>query len=174
MGKLTEMLRNATSLRIITASKAESFERELLDYKQRMATLEAENKSLRDSAITGQYDSSSGSISLFPSPYPSSDGLNTTRLFKKRNVRMLRNYAEYSVWVRAAIDIYRNVIEQAEWNLSAFDSSKPINERSHSEIQSLLDNPNPTGATYSTIKGQMIEDYLVLGHGVIEKPSIVT
>jgi len=169
MGKLTDMLRNATSLRIITASRAESFERELLDYKQRAETLESENKSLRDAAITGQYDSSSGSISLFPSPYLSNDGPNTTRLFKKRNVRMLRNYAEYSVWVRAAIDIYRNVIEQAEWKLSPADSSQPINNRSFCEIKSLLENPNHTGTPYSTIKGQMIEDYLVLGHGVIEK-----
>ncbi|HZS47754.1 MAG TPA: phage portal protein [Blastocatellia bacterium] len=176
MSRLTDILKNAISLRIYSSQHAERLQRELaakddglLDYKTRISQLEAEIKSLRDAAITGEYDSSSGLISLYPPNDRSSDGFNTTRFFKKRNVRMLRSYAEYSVWVRAAIDIYRNVIEQAEWTLGPEDSNRPTNEESKREISNLLKNPNPAGTPYSLIKGQMIEDFLVLGHGAIEK-----
>jgi hypothetical protein len=91
------------------------------------------------------------------------------RLFKKQNVATLRAYAEYSTWVRAAIDIYRRAIGQAAWQIVPHDPSKPVNEKVKKQIATLLDRPNDAEVPYSTLKEAMIEDYIVLGHGVIEK-----
>lgn len=94
---------------------------------------------------------------------------NTARLFKKRNVLMLRNYAEYSTNVRSAIDIYRNCIEQAECQIVPADPKKPVNERVKRDIEAMLRRPNESGEPYSEIKGKFIEDFLVIGHGALEK-----
>jgi len=150
MGRLRNILRNI---------------RHLMDPPAEPVALEA--KSLRDAAITGQYDSAAGLISITPTVLP--DGYSANQFFKKRNVRMLRNYAEYSLWVRAAINIYVNTIRRAELAILPIDPREPVNEENKAAIEALLKNPSPTGDPYSTIKAKMVEDYLVLGHGAILK-----
>ena len=93
---------------------------------------------------------------------------NTNRLFRKRGVLLLRSYAEFCTNVRAAIDIYRNCIEQAEWQIVAADPTRKMNERVKSEIETLLNHPNPERKPYSTIQAEITEDYLVVGHGGME------
>ena len=92
-----------------------------------------------------------------------------TRLFRKPNVQTLRGMAEHSVWIRAAVDIYRGAIGQAKWQIIRDDETRPMNERVRRDIERTLNRPNKTGESYSTIKKKMVEDFLVVGHGAIEK-----
>lgn len=155
MGKLAELIKSSVSLGFYSPTEAERVEREI-----------NEAKSLRDQSVSGgQYQTGAGAIGVVRTEY----GSNTARLFKKQNVRMLRSYAEYSIWVRAAIDIYRNAIEQAEQKLVACDEKKPVNHAIEREVSHLLEAPNDSNEPYSTIKGKMVEDFLVLGHGAVEK-----
>lgn len=93
----------------------------------------------------------------------------TARLFKKRNVPTLRRYAEYSFAVRAALNIYRDTISQAQWQIIPADPAKPCNEKVKARIEGLLKTPNRTGKRYSVFQEEFVEDYLVVGHGGIEK-----
>src|SRR5437868_14918437 len=93
-----------------------------------------ESKSLRDMAFMGeQVETGSGVVGI-----ARTNLLPTNRLFVKRNVRTLRNYAEYSIWVRAAIDIYRDVAAQAQYALMPVDPKKPVNEKVKREIIGLF------------------------------------
>ena len=149
MGKFADIFKQSVSLGLLPARQAEQAE-----------------KSLRDASMSSEPVSSpGGNITVIRA----AGGSGTARLFKKQNVRSLRNYAEYSVWVRAAIDIYRNSIGQAQWQVVPYDPMKPPNESVQREIEDLLDNPNTTGESYSSIKERMVEDYLVLGHGAVEQ-----
>src|ERR1051325_4400736 len=96
-----------------------------------------ESKSLRDMAFIGeQVETGGGAVGI-----ARTNILPTNRLFNKRNVRTLRNYAEYSIWVRAAIDIYRDVAAQAQYALLPADPKKPVNEKVKNEITRLLAKP---------------------------------
>lgn len=97
------------------------------------------------------------------------DGRDTTRLFRKPDVKTLRNMAEHSVWVRAAIDYYRSTIGRAVGQVVPFDETRPMNERVRRDIENLLRRPNQIGESYPTIKKKMVEDFLVIGHGGVEK-----
>jgi len=92
-----------------------------------------------------------------------------TRLFRKADVRTLRNMAEHSIWLRAAIDIYRGSIGRAKWQIVPHDETRPMNERVRRDIEKLLKRPNPGEESYSEIKKKFIEDYLVVGHAGVEK-----
>jgi hypothetical protein len=152
MGKLTHFLKNAA-----TFGYANRFDTEV-------GALKEELKSLRDQSLTGDsYQTGLGSVGVIRT----STG-ETSRLFKKQNIRTLRNYAEFSVWVRAAIDIYRDIVARAEWKLGPFDPKLPVNEGVEREIKKLLDEPNSARKPYSVLQEELTEDFLVLGHGVIE------
>ncbi|MBI3654058.1 MAG: phage portal protein [Acidobacteria bacterium] len=123
-----------------------------------------ESKSLRDMAFIGeQLETGSGAVGI-----ARTNLLPTNRLFNKRNVRTLRNYAEYSIWVRAAIDIYRDVVALAQYVLLPADAQKPVNEKIKSEIVALLNKPNALDKPYSEMLEEFAEDFLVLGHGAFE------
>src|SRR5262249_40567369 len=81
-------------------------------------------KSLRDMTFAGaSYPIGTGAVGVTRTDI----GPQTGRLFKKQNVRTLRNYAEFCPFVRAAIDIYRDTIEKAEWRLNPADRERPMN-----------------------------------------------
>jgi hypothetical protein len=123
-------------------------------------------RSLRDSAMAGDVIASNvGGVAVVDY---SREG-DTSRFFRKQNVRYLRGYAEGSTWVRAAIDIYRNVLGAADYRLVPDDATRDTNQTVERSIYELLQHPNPKGETWSQVKVQMIEDYLVIGHGAIEK-----
>lgn len=149
MGRLTEILKSA-----------------LADALPPVPGREQTSKSLRDQGLYDNgYDSAAGNVTLVRT------GKDTTaRLFKKRSVRRLRNYAEFSPVVRAAINIYRDLIEQADWQVIPYDPTRPVNEAVRTDIENLLNAPNTSGETYSTLKVKtLVEDYLVIGHGAIEQ-----
>ncbi len=156
-GRLTTWLRDKVARGLITAVGAEVLARSLRD--------EVLARSLRDMATSGStITTPQGRVAVVRT-----DGSDpTTKLFKKQNVRMLRNYAEYSIWVRAALDIYRQIISQAQWTLTPFDPAKPMNQTVEKKVRSLLDSPNEAKDPYSTLQEKFVEDHLVLGHGANE------
>jgi hypothetical protein len=93
----------------------------------------------------------------------------TRKLRKQPNVQALRAYAEGSTWVRAAIDIYRNVVGRAESKLVPANKDQRGNRQVEQRLRKLLNQPNPSGDPYTLLKEKAIEDYLVLGHYAIEK-----
>lgn len=91
------------------------------------------------------------------------------KLLRKPDIKTLRMYAEQSPWVRSAIDIYRNTVGRAQYQLGPIHKDKRVNRAVEKRVSELLDRPNPTGEPWTLIKEKSIEDYLVVGHGPIEK-----
>lgn len=89
-------------------------------------------------------------------------------LERKPDVRLLRAYAENSVWVRAAIDYYRRTAGRAHFEivpLETIDKPTRRDKQVKLAVENLLSAPNPAGEPYGAMKEQLIEDYLVIGHG---------
>lgn len=94
-----------------------------------------------------------------------------TKFERKPDVSILRNYAKYSVWVRAALDYKRLMLGRAKFELVPIDSTeKPtrVDKRVKEEIEKLLRAPNEAEESYGMMREQMIEDYFVVGHGCLE------
>jgi len=122
-------------------------------------------KSLRDATGGDQYTTTAGTVAVIPAR-TSGDAIT---IFKKRNVRALRNYAEFSTWVRRAIDIACDAISQAQYQINKADPEKKQDKGVARELTALLARPNPAGQSYQQLKRMMAEDYFVIGHGAIEK-----
>jgi hypothetical protein len=127
--------------------------------------LESELKSLRDNTASGggPYNSAQGAIGVISAKQ------TQPQFPRKQNVQLWRGYSQYSVWVRTCIDIYRNTISQAEWQIVPVDEEKDMDKGVVKEIEMLLNHPNRKGKPYSQVTEEFIEDYLVIGHGVILK-----
>ena len=100
-------------------------------------------------------------------------GGNTTysTLLRKGNVKLFRNYAKNSSWVRAAIDYHRRMLGRAVFEIVPIDSTEKLNRLNKNvrdEVETFLRAPNTADDSYGTIKEQWIEDYLVVGHGTAE------
>jgi len=87
----------------------------------------------------------------------------------KPNVSLFRNWAEHSEWVRAAIDIRRDQVAQAEWIVEPIDHEKRFNVDRIDEIRELLEAPNPIDGMWRSFIQRVVEDLLVLDAGCIEK-----
>lgn len=94
-----------------------------------------------------------------------------SNLLRKTNVELLRNYAKYSTWVRAAIDYYRRVLGRSPFEIVPIDQTdKPTrrDKQVKAAVEALLRHPNAADESYGTLKEIAVEDYLVVGHGCIE------
>lgn len=92
-------------------------------------------------------------------------------LLRKQNIQLFRNYAKYSTWVRAAIDYHRRMLGRAAYELTPIDSTDKPSRRDKqvkAEVEKLLRHPNAADESYGMLKEQVIEDYLVIGHGCME------
>lgn len=122
-------------------------------------------KSLRDQsgfgAIQGQ-SSGYGTVNVY-------NGTQRELLYRKQSSTQLRKWAEFSPWIRAAVDIYRGTIAQADYRLEPYEDGQRMNKDALKRINKLLDNPSLTRESYKSLKKKWIEDYLVIGHGGIEK-----
>lgn len=96
---------------------------------------------------------------------------NDTDRFRqgKTNVKLFRHWSEHSEWVRAAINIRKRQISQAEWQIAPVDPTKPVDERLQAEIAALFKRPNPKSTSFRGFIEPIIEDLLVLDAGTIEK-----
>jgi hypothetical protein len=128
---------------------------------QKSLKLQETLKSLQDSQLSG------GAITAFNGPSVRQDQRPETA--QKQNVQALRTLAETNPWVRAAIKIYRDKVAGATPVVVTKDPSRPMNETVKAEIEALIANPTPRNTPYTTLKKMMVEDYLVLGHGVLRK-----
>jgi hypothetical protein len=128
--------------------------------RKRALVLEQRLKSLLDSQTSG------AGVQSFSTTQGDQDRPPTAF---KQNVIALRTLAETQPWVRAAIKIYRDRVAGAEWKVVPYDPTKPMDKRVARDVEALLDDPTPKNTPYATLKKMQMEDYLVLGHGVIEK-----
>jgi hypothetical protein len=87
----------------------------------------------------------------------------------KTNVRMLRDWSEHSEWVRAAINIRKDQVASAEWDIVQNDpDGKPIDKLLAREIRDRIEYANPRDKDWRTFTGKVVEDILVLDAGSIE------
>lgn len=86
----------------------------------------------------------------------------------KSGASAYRAWSEASPWVRAAIDILRDAVSSAEWDILPVDKSGAKNVRLARRLRELFENPNP-GDTYWTFMQKIVEDISVLDAGVFEK-----
>lgn len=87
----------------------------------------------------------------------------------KTNVRMFRNWSEHSEWVRAAINIRKDQVASAEWDISQWDPDGPEPDKGLArEIRDRIEYGNPKDKDWRTFSGKIVEDILVLDAGSIE------
>lgn len=86
----------------------------------------------------------------------------------KPNASTYRAWSEASPWVRAAIDILRDAVSSAEWDILPIDKSGPKNVRLARRIRDLIEEPNPRDSFWD-FSQLLIEDISVLDAGVAEK-----
>jgi phage portal protein BeeE len=87
----------------------------------------------------------------------------------KQNVPLYRHWAEHSEWVRTAINIRKNQVSGAEWDIGPIDPEKPYSVRMAKRLTELFRSPNPKDGDFRTFIEQVVEDILVLDAGAIEK-----
>jgi phage portal protein BeeE len=92
----------------------------------------------------------------------------------KSNVVLLRNWAEHSEWVRAAINVRKTQIASAEWDIVPNSPTEPeVNLTMQARIRELLSEPNAKTDSFRGFLEPVIEDILVLDAGVVEKVRTV-
>jgi hypothetical protein len=90
-------------------------------------------------------------------------------LVGKGNVKLYRNWARGSEWVRAAINIRTNQIATAEWDIVPLDDTRAAPVRLQNELRELFEDPNPDDRTFAKFSMRVLEDLLILDAGCIEK-----
>ena len=85
----------------------------------------------------------------------------------KPNAGTYRAWSESSPWVRAAIDILRDAVSSAEWDILPIDKSGPRNVRITRRVRDLMEEPNAADSFWSWTQ-KLVEDICVLDAGVVE------
>lgn len=81
------------------------------------------------------------------------------------------SYRAYSLtpWVRAAIDIRRDQIASADWDIVRVDPKGPENVRLRKRIKDLFENPNARLDSFQAFTQSLVDDLLTLDGAGIEK-----
>lgn len=88
----------------------------------------------------------------------------------KAHAALFRNWAEHSEWIRAAINIRRQQVSSAEWDIVPFDADVNVdNVRLQRRLKRLFDRPNPAMDSFRSFIEPIVEDILVLDAGCIEE-----
>ena len=87
----------------------------------------------------------------------------------KNNALLYRNWAQNGEWVRAAINIRRDQVSSAEWDIVPYDPDASYDKGLAAEIRDLFTMPNPLIQSWRGFIGPIVEDEIVLDAGVIEK-----
>ena len=90
-------------------------------------------------------------------------------LVGKGNVKLYRQWARGSEWVRSAINIRNNQISTAEYDIVPLNDEKPYSVRLQQEVRELFAEPNPDDRTFAKFSMRVNEDLLTLDAGCIEK-----
>lgn len=86
----------------------------------------------------------------------------------KANALTYRAWSESSPWVRAAIDILRDAVASAEWDIVQVRPDGPESVRVRRRLMELIEQPNPRDDFWAFIQ-MLVEDICVLDAGATEK-----
>jgi hypothetical protein len=89
------------------------------------------------------------------------------------NAFLLRNYADNDEWVRAAVNIRRRQVGNAEIAVIPGDPKRKFDKKTQYSLELLLDQPNERRENWSELISGALEDILVLGRGAISKGMTV-
>jgi hypothetical protein len=86
----------------------------------------------------------------------------------KPNVNGLRSWAKTNPWIRGAIDIRKNQIASADFEIGPFDVNRPYSKRMAQRITELFSHPNPRDRSFRAFITKVIDDLMTLDAGVSE------
>ena len=89
------------------------------------------------------------------------------------SARLFRNWAEHSEWVRAAVNVRKTQVSQAEWDVVRDDDDGKFDKGLAQEIRDIFETPNPACESYRSFVEPIVEDILVLDAGAIEKERTI-
>jgi hypothetical protein len=86
----------------------------------------------------------------------------------KTNVNGYRSWTRSNPWIRGAIDIRKNQIASADFEIGPFDVNRPYSKRLAAKITDLFAHPNDTQRSFRAFITPIIEDLMTLDAGVSE------
>ena len=89
------------------------------------------------------------------------------------NAFLLRNYADNDEWVRAAVNIRRRQVGNAEIAVTPGDPKRKFDKKIQYSLELILDQPNERRENWSEMISSVLEDILVLGRGALSKGMTV-
>jgi len=122
---------------------------------------EADVQAIKDAILIPNYDAQ---------PYARGAGQSTVQ---KRSVNMLRKWSRNNPWIRAAINLRRQQISRARWDIVTIDGESQANVEVVHQIKHLLRDPNTRMDSWRSFIEPVVEDILVLDQGCIEKELTV-
>ena len=122
---------------------------------------EADVQAIKDAILIPNYDAQ---------PYARGAGQSTVQ---KRSVNMLRKWSRNNPWIRAAINLRRQQISRARWDIVTIDGESQANVEVVHQIKHLLRDPNTRMDSWRSFIEPIVEDILVLDQGCIEKELTV-
>ena len=122
---------------------------------------EADVQAIKDAILIPNYDAQ---------PYARGAGQSAVQ---KRSVNMLRKWSRNNPWIRAAINLRRQQISRARWDIVTIDGESELNVETVHKIKHLLRDPNTRMDSWRSFIEPIVEDILVLDQGCIEKELTV-
>lgn len=122
---------------------------------------EADVQAIKDAILIPNYDAQ---------PYARGAGQSTVQ---KRSVNMLRKWSRNNPWIRAAINLRRQQISRARWDIVTIDGESQASVEVVHQIKHLLRDPNTRMDSWRSFIEPIVEDILVLDQGCIEKELTV-
>jgi HK97 family phage portal protein len=86
----------------------------------------------------------------------------------KMSTDQLRRWSRNNPWIRAAVNLRRQQISRAKWDIVSTDAGDSPDPRTVQKLRELFRRPNPKGDSWRSFIEPIIEDILVLDQGAIE------
>ncbi len=106
--------------------------------------------------------------SFAPDTYPYARGAQSINTIAKMSTEQLRRWSRNNPWIRAAVNLRRQQISRAKWDIVTTDAGDSANPRTVQKLRELFRRPNPKGDSWRSFIEPVIEDILVLDQGAIE------
>jgi len=106
--------------------------------------------------------------SLVPDAGPYARGAYGLNTVTKMSTEQLRRWSRHNPWIRAAVNLRRQQISRAKWDIVTTDAGDIADPRTVQKLRDLLRRPNPRGDSWRSFIEPVIEDILVLDQGAIE------
>ena len=86
----------------------------------------------------------------------------------RRSVLQLRKWSRSNPWIRAAINLRRQQVSRAKWDIVTYDGEQRGTIRKINQVKELLRYPNRRMDSWRSLIEPVVEDILVLDQGCIE------